>query len=64
MSAAAEHKIFEQHAVDFDNVEVIDSERHGLKRRVKEALHIKTEKHSMNKDNGLELNPIWFSLFP
>ena len=50
--------------LNFDNVEVIDCERHGLKRRVKEALHIKAEKHSMNKDEGLELNPIWFSLFP
>ena len=45
MSAAAEHAIFEQHALDFDNVEVIDSERHGLKRRV-------AEQHSMNKDKG------------
>ena len=64
MSAVAEHVVFEQHALDFDNVEVIDCERHGLKRRVKEALHINVEKHSMNKDKGLELNPIWFSLFP
>ena len=29
-----------------------------------EALHINAEKHSMNKDNGLELNPIWFSPLP
>ena len=56
MSAAAEHAIFEQHALDFNNVEVIDCERH--------ALHINAEKHSMNKDRGLELNPIWFCLFP
>ena len=46
------------------NVEVIDCERHGMKRRVKEALYINAEKHSMNKDKGLELNPIWFSFFP
>ena len=37
-AAAAEHAIFEQNAFDFDNVEVIDCERHGMKRRVKEAL--------------------------
>ena len=36
MSAAAEHAIFEQHAVDIDNVEVIDYERQGMKRRVKD----------------------------
>ena len=64
MSAAAEHAIFEKHALDFDNVEVIDRERHGLKRRVKEVLHINAEKHSVNKDKGLELNPTWFSVFP
>ena len=63
MSAAAEHAIFEQHALNFDNVKVIDCEHHCLKRRVKEALHFNAEKHLMNKDKGLELNPIWFSLF-
>ena len=56
MSTAAEHEIFEQHALDFDNVEVIDCERQGLKRRVKEAFHINAEKHSLNKDKGLEPN--------
>ena len=55
---------FKEHALDFDSVEVIDCERHGLKRRVKEALYMNAEKHSRNKDKGLELNPIWLSLFP
>ena len=64
MSAPAEYAIFEQHALDFDNVEMIDCERHGLRQRVKEALHINAEKHCMNKDKGLEWNPFWFSLFP
>ena len=39
------------------------SNRDGMKRRVKEALYINEEKHSMKKDKGLELNPIWFSLY-
>ena len=56
MSAAAEHAIFEQHALDFDNVEVIDCERHGWKWRVKEALHINAKKHSMNKDGLIYWN--------
>ena len=51
-AAGAEHAIFEQRALEFDNVEVIDSERHTLKWRVKEALDINAEKHSMNKDKG------------
>ena len=33
MFAAAEHAIFEQHALDFDNVEVIDCERHEESRK-------------------------------
>ena len=57
MSAAAEHAIFEQHAFDFDNVEVIDCEHHGLKRRVKEALHINAEKHYEQRQRiGIEPN--------
>ena len=32
------------------------------RRRVKEALHISTEKNPKNKDKGLELDPIWFSV--
>ena len=56
-AAAAERTIFEQHALDFDNVEVIQYERHDMKRRVKEALYINVEKNPMNKDRGLELNP-------
>ena len=42
----------------------MDHERYGMKRIVKEALYVNTEKNPMNKDRGLELNPIWFSLFP
>ena len=49
MSAAAEHASFEQHALDFDNVQVIDCERHGMKRRIKEALYIDAEKHSIQR---------------
>ena len=43
--SAAEHAFFEQHALDFDYVQVIDCERHGMKRRIKEALYINAEKH-------------------
>ena len=57
MSAAAEHAIFEQHALDFDNVEVIDCERHSLKRRVKDALHINAEKHCMNERQRIGIEP-------
>ena len=28
--------------------------------KLKEALHIRTEKNPMNKDKGPELDPVWF----
>ena len=62
MFAAADHAILNYHTLDFVHVEVVDHEWRAIQRKVKEALHIVTEKKMMNKDNGLELDPIWFSL--
>ena len=62
MSAAADHAIIHQHSLSFKNVQVVDHEPRAARRRVKEALHIRTEKNIMNKDKGLELDPIWFSV--
>ena len=65
MSAAAEHAIFNQHSLDLENPQVIDNETGpvNVRRRVREAICIYSEKNTMNKDKGLELDPIWFSLF-
>ena len=62
MSAAADHAIIHQHSLSFKTVQIIDHEPRAARRRVKEALHIRTEKNPMNKDKGLELDPIWFSV--
>ena len=62
MSAAAEHAIFHQHSLDLENPQVIDHETGPVRRRVREAICIYSEKNTMNKDKGLELDPIWFSL--
>ena len=63
MSAAAEHAIFNQHSLDLENPQVIDHETGPVRRRVREEICIYSEKNSMNKDKGLQLDPIWFSLF-
>ena len=66
MSAAADHAIIHQHSLSFKIVQIVDheprAEPRAARRRVKEALHIRTEKNPMNKDNGLELDLIWFSV--
>ena len=62
MSAAADHAIINQHSLSFKTVQIVDHEPRAARRRVKEALHIRTEKNPMNKDRGLELDPIWFSV--
>ena len=58
---AADHAIINQHSLSFKTVQIVDHEPHAARRRVKEALHIRTEKNPMNKDRGLELDPIWFT---
>ena len=64
MSAAADHAIIHQHSLSFKTVQIVDHEPRAARRRVKEALHIRTEnlKNPMNKDKGLELDTIWFSV--
>ena len=62
MSAATDHAIINQHSLSFKTVQIVDHEPRAARRRVKEALHIRTEKNPMNKGRGLELDPIWFSV--
>ena len=62
MSAATDHAIIHQHSLSFKTVQIVDHEPRAARRRVKEALHIRTEKNPMNKDKGLELDPISFSV--
>ena len=62
MSAAADHALFHQHSLSFKTVQIVDHESCAARGRVKEALHIRTEKNPMNKDKGLEQDQIWFSV--
>ena len=62
LSAAAEHAILKDHRLDWENPEVIDRDRKTLNRRVKEALLIRKRGAQLNKDNGLDIDPLWFSV--
>ena len=62
ITAAADHSIIHQHSLSFKTVQIVDHKPSAARRRVKEALHIRTEKNPMNIDKGLELDPIWFSV--
>ena len=45
------------HSVSMDNLRVLDREQDWLKRKVKEAIHIKQRAPSMNRDQGYQLPP-------
>ena len=51
-----------QHTIQWDSAQIMDREDIWFKRRVKEALRIQEERQTMNLDNGLNLNPIWYPL--
>ena len=52
MSASADHVIIRQHSLLFRHVQIVNHEPRAPRRRVKDALHIQTEKNPMNKDKG------------
>ena len=61
-SAAADHVLLKGHKMDFDNPVVLDRDKRLMSRRVKEALWLYSTDKKMNRDQGLELNPLWFSV--
>ena len=52
------------HSVSMDNLRVLDREQDWLKRKVKEAIHIKQRAPSMNRDQGYQLPPIYSQIIP
>ena len=51
-SAVAEHATNEMHDIDWEKAEVVDCHPHYRQRCALEALHIRTEPHTMNTDGG------------
>ena len=58
----AVHTNSTSHDIDWDSVEVIDQEQNWIKRKIKEALHIRSVNAPMNLDQGYQLNSIWSAL--
>ena len=51
-SAVAEHASNEMHDIDWERTEVVHCHPHYHQRCAAEALHIRTEPHTMNRDGG------------
>ena len=52
-SAVADHATKGMHDIDWEKVEVVDGHPHYRQRCALEAWHIRTEPHTMNRDEGL-----------
>ena len=61
-SAVKEHQTNTGHIIDWDNVKIIGKEEHWMKRKIKEAIAIRKDKPSLNRDQGWDLPPIFNSL--
>ena len=62
-SAIREHVIRSKgHQIDWENVKVLEREPKEFSRRILEAIHIRTLKPKLNRDKGLDLDPIWDNL--
>ena len=61
-SAIHEHCEQTGHHIRPENTKVLTSEDIHMKRRVKEAIAIKQRRPSLNRDEGLELSPVYHSL--
>ena len=60
-SAIAEHAWKAHHAIDWENVKVLDQETVDKRRQIKESLLIRSLGPEMNRDLGLEVTPAYRS---
>ena len=58
-----EHVINENHAINWDQPQVIMCDQHTTHRKAQKALTIHTRKeHTMNRDTDLELSKLWLNI--
>ena len=60
-SALAEHAWMNHHPIKWEEVSVIDRARTAKELLVKEAIHIRLNHPSLNRDGGLELPRCWMA---
>ena len=46
------------HQIDWDNVKVLEKETKDFPRKVLEAIHIRKKGPNLNRDKGLDLDPV------
>ena len=51
------HRIDTDHAIDWANTKILDSERSQYKRLVSEMIYIKTQKNGLNKQSDTDKFP-------
>ena len=51
------------HTLDWDHVEVVDTEPRRDQRKVTEAIHIRLRNTDINREQGYDLPPIYMPLF-
>ena len=48
--------------IDWDNVKVLEKETKDFPRKVFEAIYIRKKGPNLNRDKGLDLDPVWDNL--
>ena len=61
-SALAEHAWMNHHPIKWEEVSVIDRARTAKELLVKEAIHIRLNHPSLNRDEGLDLPRCWMAV--
>ena len=61
-SAIFEHCNTTGHTISHKNTKVLTSEEHNIKRKVREAIHIRKMKPKLNRDEGLDFPSIYDAL--
>ncbi|XP_072023064.1 uncharacterized protein [Amphiura filiformis] len=59
-SAVRDHVVRSKgHQIDWENVKVLEKKQKEFSRRVLEAIQTRTQNPRLNRDQGLEIDPIW-----
>jgi len=61
-SAVAAHALDQNHRIGFNQIQLVERETNYFRRKMKETLQIRQTKLPMNKDHGMNFNPIWLNL--
>ena len=62
ITAVGEHTINTKHTISVHNVKIIAREEHLWKRKIREAVEIKTNAPTLNRDTGYDLPAIFDKL--